>query len=101
MLRAAPHRLHGRPHIPVWREPIPSRAEEVLGVDFSAFMDNVDLAVQAPLDRLAPGDVAVTLDDGMSPAEAERFVRIERGVNAAVDDERTAVAGNLADLVSA
>ena len=63
-------------------------------------MDNVDLAVEATLDRLAPRDVAVTLDDGVAPAEAERFVRIERGVNAAVDDERTPVARDLADLVS-
>src|SRR4030095_3867142 len=64
-------------------------------------MDNVDVAVEAPFDRLAPRDVAVTLDDGVAPAEAEGFVRIERGVNAAKDDECTAVAGNLADLVSA
>ena len=70
------------------------------GVDFSAFMDDVDLTVEAPSDRLAPRDVAVTLDDGVAPAEAKRLVRIERGVDAAVDDECTPVAGDLADLVS-
>ena len=100
MLGAAAHGLHGRPHIPIGREQIPSRAKEVLGVDLSAFMDNIELAVEAPFDRLAPRDVAVTLDDGVAPAEAERFVRIERGVDAAVDDERAPVAGDLADLVS-
>jgi hypothetical protein len=40
-------------------------------------------------------------DDRVAAAEPERFIGIERGVNAAIDDEGTPVAGDLADLVSA
>ena len=72
----------------------------MLRIDFSAFVDRVHLAVEAPLDRLSPGDIAVALDDGVAFTEAEGLVRVERRVDAAIDDEGPLRAGNPADLVS-
>jgi len=72
----------------------------VLRIDLSAFVDRVHLAVEAPLDSLSPGDVAVAFDDGVAVTEVECLVRVERGVYAAIDDEGAPCAGDPADFVS-
>ena len=59
------------------------------------------MPARAVAQHLAPDDVAVALDDRVRPAELVRLVRIERGVNAAVDDGRAAALGRVADLVAA
>ena len=69
MLRTAAHGLHRRPHVAIGRQQIPARPEEMLGVDFSAFVHLV-VAAQTALDGLAPRDVAVALDDGVAAAES-------------------------------
>ena len=73
----------------------------MLGVDFSALVHLVEIAVEAAFDGLAPRDVAVTFDDGVAAAEVQGFVRVQRGVNAAIDDKRPALARDPPDLVSA
>src|SRR5918995_1951092 len=99
MLRAAAYCLHRRPHVPTRRQKVPARAQEVLGVDFSAFVNLIDLAVEAALDRLAPRDIAVSLDDGMAAAEIPCLFGIERRVNAPIHDHRTAFPRNAANFV--
>ena len=101
VLRAAAHGLHRCPHVAIGRQQIPARLQEMLGVDFSALVHLVEIAVEAAFDGLAPREVAIALDDGVAAAEVQGFVRVQRGVDAAVDDERTAVARDPADLVSA
>ena len=73
----------------------------MIGVDFSAVVHLREIAVEAAFDGLAPREVAVALDDGMAAAEVQRFLRVQRGVDAAVHDERAAVSRDAADLVSA
>jgi hypothetical protein len=49
----------------------------------------------------APGDVAVSSDNGVSLAAFEGFFREEGGVDAAVDDPGSALAGDAAYFVAA
>ncbi len=58
-------------------------------------------AGEAVGDGLRPGDVAVAFDDGVGLAALEGFFGKERGVDAAVDDPGSALAGHAADLVAA
>ena len=52
-------------------------------------------------DDLRPDQVAVALDDRVRLAVLVRFVRKQRGVNAAEDDPRAALAREPADFVAA
>ena len=51
--------------------------------------------------HLRPDDVAIALDDRVRGAVLARFVRVERGVNAAEDDRRATLAREAADLIAA
>ncbi len=70
-------------------------------VDLAALVHFVEVAVEAAFDGLAPRDVAIAFDDGVAAAEVQGFVRVQRGMNAAIDDKRTAIAGDPAHLVTA
>ena len=49
---------------------------------------------------ICPDGIAVALHDGMRPADVERFVRIERRVDPAVDDGRAGRSRRVADFVA-
>ena len=59
----------------------------------------------APRSRVSqherPRQVPIALDDGVRPAEIERFVGVERRMDAAEDDGRSAGSREHADLVAA
>src|SRR5687768_10919899 len=73
----------------------------MLGVDLSAFVNLVELAVEAVFDGLAPRDIAVSLDDGMAAAELHRLFGIESRVNTSIYDQCATLPCDAADFVSA
>ena len=101
VLGAAANGLHGGPHIFLGIHEVPARGEEFAAFDAAAFVDFFGLAGEAIGDDLAPGKIAVALDDGVGFAAFERFFGKQGGVNAAVDDPGAAAARHAADGISA
>ena len=102
VLGAAADGLDGGPHVFVAGHEVPAGGEEVGTADASAFVDLFRFRAGEDVgDGFAPGDVAVAFDHGVSVASFEGFFGKERGVDAAVDDPGTALAGDATDLVAA
>jgi hypothetical protein len=101
MLRAAANGLHRGPHVLVGAHQIPASSEELSALDSAAFVDLFGAAGHASSYRLAPGDVAVALDDGVRLAAFQSLFREKGGVNAAVDDPCSTGSRQAAHLVAA
>jgi hypothetical protein len=101
VLGAAAYGLHGGPHVFVAGHEIPAGGEEFCASDAAACVDFFGRAGEAAGDRFAPGDVAVSGDYGVGVAALEGFFGEEGGVDAAVDDPGSALAGDAAYFVAA
>ena len=101
MLRASAHGLHRRPHVAALRQQIPARGDELVAADPAAFVQRLRVARHAVGHDLLPDEVAVAADDRVRRAVLARFVRKQRGVNAAVHDPGAALPGDPSDLVAA
>ena len=102
MLRAAADGLHRRPHVAVLGQQIPARLEHRLRLRRDRLRRCVcGCAGEHAVDDDRPDAVAVALDDRVRAAELERFFGIQRGVDAAVNDLRAALARQPSDLVAA
>ena len=87
MLSAATHRLHGSPHVGVVGHQIPTRFLELARIDATAFVNLLQPTGRAIVKGVFPDYVAVTLDDSMRAATFERFLRIERWVDSAENND--------------
>ncbi len=101
VLRAATHRLHRAPHVAPFGQQVPARGDEAARVDAAAVVDRLRRARRHIVEHLRPDDVAVALDDDVRAAEIARFLRKQRGMDAAVDDGGAARADQRPDLVAA
>ena len=101
VLWAAADCLDGGPHVLVLRHEVPAGGEEVGSTDASTVVDVFGSSVHAVVDGFSPGDVSVSGDDGVGLAEVEALFGEERGVDAAVDDPGSALAGHASDRVAA
>ena len=101
VLRAAPHRLHRRPHVAILRQQVPSRLAEVIAGDAPRLVHALLHARDAIVDHRPERVIAVAPDDRVRPAEIVRFVRKERRVDAAEYDLGPALAHGAPDLVPA
>src|SRR4051794_21359967 len=59
------------------------------------------MPAKAVVDDLRPHEIAIPFDDGVRSAVLERLLGKERGVNAAEDDPRAALARQPSDFVAA
>ena len=100
VLRAAAHGLHRRPHVFAGRNQRPPGRLEITSLDLAAVVHRQRRALDAVLDHLRPHQIAVALDDGVRLAEPHRFVGIEGGVNAAVDDVCATLAHDFSDAIA-
>ena len=101
VLRAAAHRLHRRPHVLARRQQAPSRRLERAAIDAAALVARAHAPRLAVAQHLTPDVIAIAPRHRVRAAELDRLVRIERRVNAAVDDVRAALARRAPDFVAA
>jgi hypothetical protein len=102
VLRAAADGLDGGPHVLVAGHKVPAGGEELSALDASAFVDLLRGSAGEDVgDGFTPGDVAVAFDYGVGVSAFEGFFGEEGGVDAAVDDPGSALAGDAADFVAA
>ncbi len=90
MLWAAADRLHRSPHIFVARHQIPARGQKLPSLDPAALIDLAQPPGKTVPHGISPGDIPVTLDHGVCLAQLEDLLREQRGMDAAINDPRTA-----------
>ena len=100
MLRTAANRLHGTPHVPAFRQQLPPRGHEAIGIDTSTLIDRLQRSVHRVIENERPDHVAVATNDRMRASELPRLVRIQRGVDPSEHDGCTSRSRLRADLVA-
>src|SRR4051812_47173427 len=101
MLRAAPHRLNRCPHITILGKKVPARRLEGGSLNTACVVDEFGSAGLAVLDHAGPDLVAIALDHRVSSAKLMRFLREESRMDAAEDDARPALTGQVSYFVAA
>src|ERR1022692_2107101 len=101
MFGAAANGLYRGPHVTLAGNQVPARRGEVLGIDAAAFVNLLWRAGHTVSEHVRPGNVAVALYHCVGAAEFEGFLRVESGVNAAINDVGSASASIATDFVAA
>jgi hypothetical protein len=101
MLWAPAHRLDRSPHIPVFRQEIPSGCLERGATDSSRFVYLTRRSGGAVVDDGRPDGIAVPADNSVCTSECMGLGRIERRVNTAEDNVGAALTRELSDFVAA
>ena len=83
------------------RHQVPSRRQQLLRLDASPFVRRLQAPRDAVLERPSPGQIAVTLDDGVGATEFVGLLREERGVDATVDHGRAGLPRQTTNLIAA
>ena len=101
MLGASPHGLNRTPHVLVRLQQIPAGRLKLFRIHPAAFVNLASHSASNIAQRLAPRQVAVPFDDGMSVAQFENFLRIEASVNTTEHHVRAAFPGDAANFITA
>ena len=90
MFGATSYGLNRGPDVTFGRQKIPSRIQELFGLDSATVIHGLRFAFCAVGKHLGPDHIAVALDSSVASAELEPFDGIQRGVNAAENNPRSA-----------
>ena len=101
MLSASTDGLHGRPHVLVAGHEIPTGGKKFVRLDATTLVDLLRIAVDTVFKDACPNDVAVAFDYTGGASQFQGFFGIERGVNAAIHNERASFAGDFSYLIAA
>ena len=101
MLRASADSLDRTPHVFVGGQQIPSRLPEVFPVDPAALIDSLGRSLLTIGQHLSPNQIAVALDGYMRVSVLQNLFRVQRRVDASVNDPSPSFAGDTADFIAA
>ena len=101
MLRTSTDGLHRSPHIFASWKQVPACRKETFRCDSAAFIYPLWGPILTTSQRLAPGDIAVSLYDRIRRPVLKRLVRIKGRVDSAEDHPGSTLLRQLADLIAA
>ncbi len=85
MLGTTAHGLHGSPHILVlWRQ-VPTRGHKLLARNAATVVNGLGSPGEYIRNDFAPDDIAIPFYYGVCATHFQGFMRVQRGVNAAID----------------